>query len=266
MSMTLRLVPVLLVILLFTSACSNKDAKNEETERLGSTELYMDAKRALNNGNFPRAAQYLRRLQARFPFSEHAEQAQLELAFAYYKDRQPEKAISATDRFIKTYPTHPKVDYAYYLKGLVNFDRGGSFLSRLASGGKHDKDQRFVEQAFFNFNELLSRYPESQYAADARQRMVHLRNTMAQYELTVGQYYLRRGAWVAAVNRGKFILETYPQSPQTLDALDLMIAAYEGMDKQDLADSTREILTLNEQNRVNDQAKKKSFLSWLWPF
>ena len=151
------------------------------------------------------------RLISRFPFGPYTEQSQLNLAYALYKDGKPDDAYSMINRFIKTYPTHKHIDYAYYLRGLINFNRSGGVLERYAGLDMTQRDQANVRQSFDDFSALVSRYPNSRYAADARQRMIYLRNMMARAELNIALYYLKRDAYVAASNRAKTMLETYPQ-------------------------------------------------------
>jgi outer membrane protein assembly factor BamD len=204
----------LLLIALALAGCSRFTwfSKEDPLETLPVEGMYDAAKSALMGGNVSRARRYYTRLVARFPYGPYTEQAQLELAYTYYKGGDPEEASSAINRFIRAYPTHPHIDYAYYLKALINFNRENSFLERFARLDMTQRDQGAPRQSFNNFADLLRRYPNSRYAVDARQRMVHLRNLMARHEINVGKYYLRRKAWVAAAARGQFALEHYPQS------------------------------------------------------
>ncbi len=264
---TAALLVLVTALLSGTTGCSSTKGKTHETETLTAAELYHDAERALKVGNFPRASQYLRRLQARFPFSPYAEQAQLQLAYAHFRNDRPEKALAAAKRFIRTYPTHKNVDYAYYLKGLVNFERSRNFFDRFLPEAEHARDLQFAEQAFFDFSDLVNRFPDSQYAADARQRMVYLRNLMAEQELLVARYYLRRGAWVAAQNRARYTIEHFPGSPQSVEALDVLARAYEGLNRHDLAQQARQTLALNRDKLPQDSHRHdKRWFQYLWPF
>ena len=231
--------------------------KEEKTETLGVEALYAEAKEALNDGNFSRAQLYYTRLIARFPFGPYSEQAQLELAFVQFKLGKPEDATSSIDRFIRTYPRHPHIDYAYYLKAVINFDRNVSILTRLARTDVSARDLNGPIQSFNDFNEVTRRYPNSLYAPDARQRMVYLRNQLARHEMSVGLYYLRRGAYVAAANRGKFLLENYPQSELDGDAVALMAASYTALGQKTLADDARRVLEKNYPQHP--------YLSGRWP-
>ncbi len=256
-----------LALLLGSTGCSSTKGKTHETETLTAAQLYEDAEHALKVGNFPRATQYLRRLQARFPFSPYAEQAQLQLAYAYFRNDQPEKALAAAKRFIRTYPTHKQVDYAYYLKGLVNFERSKNFFDRFLPEARYSRDLQFSEQAFYDFSDLINRFPDSRYAADARQRMVYLKNLLAEQELQVARYYLRRGAWIAAQNRARYTIEHFPETPQSIEALEILAQAYDGLNKPRLAADTRQTLAANRQNLKHPMEKTgKSWLDYLWPF
>lgn len=255
----------LLLAVLLISGCGSK---GDHIDSISADELYQDAKAAVTNGNYNRAAKQYKLLQSRFPFGRYTEQAQLELAFAQYKLRQPDQALATLERFIKTYPAHQNIDYAFYLKGLVNYEANYGFLARIFPSRVRDRDQQGARQAFTDFNELLRRFPDSQYAPDARQRMVFLKSNLAGYEIEVAEYYLRRNAYIAAANRARYILETYPNTVETADALTVLHQAYLGLEMPDLADSTMEVLALNFPNDhyVTGQKDRRSFFSYLWPF
>ncbi|MFB9068196.1 outer membrane protein assembly factor BamD [Pseudofulvimonas gallinarii] len=259
----------LLSLLLLVAACGGK--RLDKTETLPVDQLYEIARESLSNGNNDRAIRYYQRLIARFPFGLYTEQAQLDLAFALYKGKKPDQAISAVDRFLKTYPTHSKADYAQYLRGIVNFYREMSFLGRFVELDPAHRDLNAPRQAFTDFSKLLRDYPDSAYAADARQRMVYLRNTLARHEVQVAAYYLRRHAYVAALNRSKYVLENYQQAPETGDALALMVEAYERLGEQELADDTRRVLQLNHPDHAfltedRSVVRRKPFWRRLVPF
>ena len=236
-----------LVLVLALAGCSifSRDRKGDPLDTLPVEQLYDRGVNALDNGNFDLAARTFQRLVARFPFGAYTEQAQLNLAYAQFKDDKPEDAYSTINRFIKTYPTHRHVDYAYYLRGLINFDRSGGFLERHVGLDMATRDQSNVRQSFDDFGALVNRYPQSRYAPDARQRMIHLRNMMARSDLGIALYYLKRGAYVAASNRAKDIIETYPQSPQAADALAVMMLSYGRLGQEKLAGDARRVLELN---------------------
>ena len=219
--------------------------KDEATESLAVEQLYNEAKQSMLGGDYSQAQRYYTRLIARFPFGPYSEQAQLELAFVQYKLGKPEDATSSIDRFIRTYPRHPHIDYAFYLKAVINFDRNVSLLTRLARTDPSARDLNAPIRSLADFSEVISRYPNSIYAADARQRMVYLRNQLAKHEMGVGLYYLRRGAYVASANRGIYLLENFPQSEYDGDAVALMAASYTALGQKTLADDARRVLEKN---------------------
>jgi outer membrane protein assembly factor BamD len=263
---------LVLVLLAFSIAgCSRFKLFNrdEPLETLPVGQMYDEAKTSLRAGNLGRAKRYYSRLVARFPYGAYTEQSQLELAYAQYKSGDSDEAASSINRFIRTYPTHPHIDYAYYLKALINFNRENAFLERFVRLDMTQRDQGAPRQSFNDFGELLRRYPNSRYAPDARQRMVHLRNLMARHEINVGKYYLRRGAWVAAAARGEYVIEHYPQSMHDGDALALMAESYKQLGQEKLADDARRVLKLNHPEHAylsGDWPEKRSLLKRMWPF
>lgn len=265
-SRSLRLLALaVLGLALVTTGCRKDRAFEEE---LTASELYEEAKKSLDNQSWDRAILTYKQLQTRYPFGRYTEQSMLDLAYAHFKAREPENALSALNRFIRTYPTHPNVDYAYYLKGLVNFEENMGFLERMMPNRVHDRDQSAARDAFNDFNELIRRFPDSRYVADARQRMVFLRNNLAAYEVAVANYYMRRKAYIAAANRARFALENYPGTPQNADALVVMHQAYTELSLPDLADGAMQVLETNYPDNyyVMGKKKKKSWADRLWPF
>jgi outer membrane protein assembly factor BamD len=243
--------------------------KQERTETLEVEQLYAEAKEALRDGDYSQAKRYYTRLIARFPFGPYNEQSQLELAYVEYKTGKNEDATSTIDRFIRTYPRHRHIDYAYYLKAVINFDRNIGMLSRVFRTDPSARDLNGPATSFNDFNEVLRRYPNSIYAQDARQRMVYLRNELARHEMVVGLYYLRRGAYVSAANRGKFLLENYPQSEYEDDAIALLAVAYKGLGQTTLSDDARRVLQQNYPEHPylkGDWPNNKGFLRKLNPF
>jgi len=234
-----------LALLLAVAGCSHFGKKGDVTETLPLEDLYAQAKEALQNNNLSRATHYYERLVARFPFGPYTEQAQLELAYAQYKDHKEEEAYSTVNRFIKTYPTQKHIDYAYYLRGLINFNRSSGLLERYIDRDQSKRDQAYSLQSFDDFSELVKRYPSSPYAADGRQRMVFLRDNMARSDLNIALYYLRRQAYVAASNRAEHIVEAYQGTPQAADALAIMAESYKSLGEDKLSDDARRVLELN---------------------
>lgn len=240
----------LLLLVLALSGCKTIGGwfdgdKEKETETLPVEQMYAVGKSSVERRNWNRAAEYYQRLVARFPYGPYSEQAQLELAYVLYKQGKNEEATSAVDRFIRTYPTHRHIDYAYYLKALINFDQGRATLMRVFNQDTAKRDLGAPTQSLNDFGEVVRRYPNSRYAPDSRQRMIYLRNLLARHEIQVGLYYLQRDAYVAAANRGKYTLQTYPQSEHEGDALALMAAAYTALGQEDLAADARKVLEAN---------------------
>ena len=237
---------LLLIALVAFAGCSRFGKKKEDPlETLGVEALYERGKQANEKGNYDVAARTFTRLVARFPFGPYTEQAQIDQAYAQYKMNKPDDAYSTINRFIKTYPTHKHVDYAYYLRGLINFDREEGLLERYVGLDMTQRDQSFLRQSFDDFSSLVRRYPDSRYAADANQRMIHLRNGMAQAEINIALYYLRQGAHVAAANRAKSVIETYAGAPQVGDALAVLVISYHELGQDALSDDTARVLKLN---------------------
>ena len=239
-----RLMLIALVVALAGCSLFGKK-KADPLETLGVEELYEQGKQANEKGNYDVAARTFARLVARFPFGPYTEQAQIDQAYAQYKMNKPDDAYSTINRFIKTYPAHKHTDYAYYLRGLINFDREEGLLERYAGLDMTQRDQAFVRQSFDDFAALVKRYPESRYADDSIQRMVYLRNGMAQSEINVALYYLRRGAHVAASNRAKTVIETYDRAPQVGDALAVLVQSYHELGQDKLSDDAARVLQLN---------------------
>ena len=232
-----------LLVLLFVFGCSKDDIE----EDLEATELayYTSAQDSLQAGNYTGAIQKLQLLESRFPFGRYAEQAQLEIIYAYYKSAQPEAARSAADRFIRLHPTHPNVDYAYYLKGMVSFEQDQNFLGNIIPMDPSTRDPGAARESFNDFSQLIRRFPNSEYAPDAQRRMKYLRNLLAQSEIHVASYYIQRGAYVAAANRGRYVFENFQGSVAVPDALAIMVEAYRLLEMDELADQALQVLASN---------------------
>jgi len=255
----------LLGLALCLSGCrKDKDFENELT----AEQIYQRGIEALSRNNWGRAIGAYKALQTRYPFGRYTEQSMIDLSYAYYKADEPENALSTLDRFIRTYPAHPNVDYAYYLKGLVNYSQNQGFLEKIMPDRIRDRDQSMAQDAFMDFGELIRRFPDSRYVPDARQRMVFLRNNLAAYEIGVAQYYLRRKAYIAAVNRARYALETYPNTPQLSEALIVLVKAYDKLKLPELSEGSMAVLKLNYPDNyyVLGKKKKRSWAERLWPF
>jgi len=243
-----KLVLLILISLLFVAGCHRGAKKEEITETLPVDQLYVAAKAALVEGSVDKASRYYKRLIARFPFGPYTEQSQLELAYAQYKGGTDDEAYSTLNRFIKTYPTQKHVDYAYYLRGVVNFSRQTGFLTRYVGQDMTQRDQGFVNQSFQDFSELITKFPDSRYSLDARQRMIYLRDNMANSQVNVAKYYLRRGAYLAAANRSRTVIENYQRTPQAGDALAIMVMSYKALGEDKLSADAERVLKQNYPN------------------
>jgi outer membrane assembly lipoprotein YfiO len=239
-----RSVLVVMLLLVF-GGCALFSESEEKTKNWSASQLYEAGKTSLGRADYAQAIKYFETLEARYPFGPHAQQAELKIAYAYYKSEEPDSAIAAADRFIKTYPRHPNVDYAYYLKGLVNFNRGLGFLERFIPSDSSQRDPGAARQAFFDFAELVKQFPRSRYAEDATLRMVYLRNRLAQHEVHVADYYMRRKAYLAAANRANYVVENYPRTPAVPDALAIMVEAYKKLELTELSQDALRVLQTN---------------------
>ncbi|ASK26583.1 outer membrane protein assembly factor BamD [Neisseria chenwenguii] len=226
-----------------TKGAADKDA--QITQDWSVDKLYKEAQDELNSNNYTRAVKLYEILESRFPDGRYAQQAQLDTAYAYYKDDEPEKALAAIERFQRQYPQHPNTDYALYLKGLVLFNEDKSFLNKLASQDWSDRDPKANRDAYQSFAQLVQQYPDSKYAADATERMTRLVDALGGNEMAVARYYMKRGAYLAAVNRAQKIVERYQNTRYVEESLAMMELAYQKMGKQQLAGDTRRILAQN---------------------
>jgi outer membrane protein assembly factor BamD len=230
------------------SACSLLPDQKDESADWSAQRLYSEAKDQMASANYTKAIEYLEKLQARYPYGRYAQQAQIEIAYAYYKDGERASAIAACDRFIKLYPNHPNVDYAYYLKGLVNFNENKGFLTLLANPDMSDRDPIASREAFFAFKEVVTRFPDSKYAKDAAARMRYLLNALASYEVHVARYYMKRGAYVAAANRAQYAIRHYPQAPAIEEAVYILMSAYDELGMTELREDASRIMKTNFPN------------------
>lgn len=230
---------LLAVLLTGLAACGGGDGVIRDQ---GPEALYENGTDMLNGQNYQGAIQNFQILQARYPFANETRQAQLDLIYAYYMAGQPQLAIEAAEAFERENPTHPRVDYTLYMRGLALFDPSANFLERLFRVDLTARPPKDSLRAFQLFQELLRRYPDSEYAADARQRMVWLRNRLAAYENHVARYYIRRGAYVAAVDRAKYAIEAFPGAPELEESLMIMAEAYDRLDLPELAQDARRVL------------------------
>ena len=195
--------------------------------------------------NWEKAIKYLEKLEGRYPYGRYAQQAQLEVAYAYWKNNERASAIAAADRFIKLYPNHESVDYAYYLKGLVNFNENQGIFAAFDNPDMTERDPKASRDAFESFKEVVTRFPDSKYAEDSAARMRYLVNSLAQHEVHVARYYMKRGAYVAAANRAQYAVQHYPQAPAIEEAVFIMVKAYDSLGMDELRDSADRVMRKN---------------------
>ena len=248
MPSTLTRLATLLTVFLIGIAltgCSMFGKEADETEGWNASKIYAEAASEMDAGNYKRAIELYEKLEARYPFGRYAMQAQLDVAYANYRAEEPEAA--SADRFIKLYPQNPYVDYAYYLKGIVNYNRSVGFLDKYVPMDVSQRDPGAALDAFTDFSELVKRFPDSKYTADARQRMVYLRNNLAKNEVNVARYYMKRGAYVAAANRANYVIERYQRTSAVEDALETLVAAYEALGEKKLAADAQRVLDVNRK-------------------
>ncbi|WP_017431344.1 outer membrane protein assembly factor BamD [Vreelandella jeotgali] len=243
------------------AGCAGNDTRPDvdagKYANTGERELYEMARDALDRNLYTTATERLEALDSRYPFGKHAKQAQLELIYAYYENSKWEETRAAASRFIRLHPDHPQVDYAHYLSGLAAWQAGRFSMERLRVIDISKRDLGATRDAYNDFRDLLRRYPQSDYAPDARQRIVYLRELLARHELHSADYYLRRGAFVAAVKRGRWVLEHYPDSNATDDALATMVEGYQGLGMDDRAEEVLKVLKDNAPD--HDQLKNGEF-------
>ncbi|MEW6371664.1 MAG: outer membrane protein assembly factor BamD [Pseudomonadota bacterium] len=234
--------------LLGLSGCGMLPGKTDATQNQSAEKLYAEAREEMAGGHYEAAITLFRRLESNYPFGTYAAQAQMEIAYAHYKAQDQAEALAAVERFIKLHPNHPQVDYMYYLRGLVNFNDQIGFMSVLYSQDPSERDPRATREAFAAFKALVDRFPNSKYAPDSIARMNYLINAMAAYEVHVANYYYRRGAYLAAVNRAQNAVSDYSESPSREEALFIMIRSYDKLGMFDLRDDTQRVFLLNYPN------------------
>jgi len=229
------------------AACGSTTSKEDESG-WSASKLYAQAKEESNSGNYQRAITLLEKLEARYPFGRYAQQAQMEVAYLYHKSGDQAQALAAADRFIKLHPNHPNIDYIYYLKGLVNFNDDLGLIAGFSGQDLTERDPKAARDAFEAFRELVNRFPDSKYAEDSAARMKYLVNAVASNEVHVANYYFKRGAYIAALNRAQQVVKQYQQAPATEEALFIMMRSYEALKLNDLKEDTERIVKANFPN------------------
>lgn len=238
------------ILAVFLTGCSLLPEKTDETKGWSASRLYSEASDELASGNYEKAVQYFEKLEARYPFGTYAQQAQMEIAYAHYREGDQAQALAAADRFIKLHPNHPNVDYMYYLRGLINFNARTDFLDFLSKQDPSERDPKAAREAFDSFKQLAERFPDSKYTKDAIARMKYLVDALAQHDVHVAKYYYRRGAYLAAANRAQQAVSNYPDAPAIEEALYIMVRSYDALGLHKLRDDANRVLKKNFPNSV----------------
>ena len=258
-----RFVTLLAAALL--AGCATVDTQ-DETRGWSVDRLYSEARDELNGGNYTRAIKLYETLQARYPYGKHAQQALMEEAYTHYKDGEPELAIAAANRFIRLYPTHESVDYMYYLKGLVYYNDDDSFLSRMTGQDMSERDPKAVRESYAAFRELVARFPQSKYAEDASTKMRRLVSALGGNEMHVARYYMKRGAWVAAISRAQVVVKEYANTGYNEEALAIMVTAYDKLGMKALSEDSKRVLQMNfPQSQYLNSPWQAQGMPW-WKF
>jgi outer membrane protein assembly factor BamD len=249
------------------AACGAIPNLNDKTAGWSAQKIYAEAREEMRAGAWDKAVKLLEALEAKYPFGRYAQQAQIDIAYSYWKNNDVTSSVAAADRFIKLYPNHEVLDYVLYLRGLALFNEDIGFLGKVSRQDPTERDSRASRESFDTFKTLLERFPQSKYADDARLRSRYLIGAMAQFEVHVARYYFRRGAYLAAANRAQYTIQTYPNSPSQEEALFIMVNAYDAMGLKELRDDTRRVLDRNYPSSeiVRNNGPKRDDPWWkLW--
>ena len=239
-----------LALVFLLSACSLLPEKIDETKNWSAAKLYSEARDELSSGNYDSAVKHFEKLESRYPFGTYAQQAQMEIAYAYYRQGDQAQALAAVERFIKLHPNHPSVDYMYYLRGLVNFNDRLGLFDFLARQDQTERDPKAAREAFDSFKLLAERFPNSIYTKDAIDRMKYLVDALAQHDVHVANYYYRRGAYLAAANRAQSAVKEYSGAPAVEEALYVMVRSYDALGLTDLRDDAQRVLKKNYPDSI----------------
>ena len=246
---SLAVIATLIFVTLF-AGCGLLPEVKDETAGWSANKLYAEAKYAMGEGSYEQAIKYFEKLESRYPYGRFAQQAQMEIAYAYWKYSEPASAVAACDRFIKLHPNHPNVDYIYYLRGLINFNEDLGLLGQISQQDMTERDPKGARESFESFRELVTRFPDSKYTPDAILRMKYLVNALASLEVHVARYYIKRHAYIAAVNRAQYALQNYPEAPAIEEALFIMVTAYDKLGMNQLRDDAERVMRQNFPNSV----------------
>ncbi len=230
-------------------ACSSSSDKDLEVVPDKSAQaLFLDARTSLDNGLYQKAIQLLSAIDSRFPFGPISHQVQVDLIYAYYKSGDSAQGIALSDRFLKLNPKHPNVDYVYYMRSLINISTEENLFQDFAGIDRSDRDPAASRDAFSDLKKILTEYPQSKYAADARKRMIEIRSRLAKYEIAVARFYLKREAFASAANRGRYVVEYYSPSEEVEQALEIMIQSYDKLGLDELKSNAKQVLAVNYPN------------------
>ncbi|MGZ3252977.1 MAG: outer membrane protein assembly factor BamD [Burkholderiaceae bacterium] len=256
---------IALLFVLSVSSCGLLPDLEDETKTWSASKLYSEATDEMAGGAYDKAIQYYEKLESRYPFGTYAQQAQMQIAYAYYRQGDQAQGLAAADRFIKLHPNHPNVDYMYYLRGLIGFNDKLSLFHSISKQDATERDPKAAREAFDSFKQLTERFPDSIYRNDALLRMKYLVNSIAQYEVNVAKYYYRRGAYLAAANRAQFAIKEYHETPANEEALYIMARSYEALGMNDLRDDSERILKKNFPNSQYVTGIQPPSTAW-WKF
>ncbi len=239
--------PLVVGVMVSVAGCSSSDDAEEQAAlaNMGAQQMYQQAQQNMQAGNFSAASNTLSALDSRYPFGPLSHQVQLDLIYSYYKSGKIDETVATIDRFIRLNPNHSDIDYAFYMRGLVNMEADSNLFQELMNIDRDDRDPAKSRQAFDDFRRLIQQYPDSKYAADARKRMMYIKNRLASYEIAIAKFYMRREAYVAAANRGRYVIEHFPDSDQVQRALEIMVSSYEELGLTELRDNAMKTLKLN---------------------
>ncbi|RKP54618.1 outer membrane protein assembly factor BamD [Pararobbsia silviterrae] len=250
------------------AGCGGLPQKTDETAAWTTNKLYSEAQDAMSNNDWAKCAKYFEQVQGRDPFGPHAQQSQLNVAYCHYRDSEQGDANTAIDRFIKLHPDHPDIAYAYYLKGLINFNDDLGLFGKWGNQDMSERDPKALLDSYDAFKTVVDKYPQSKYAPDAAQRMRYIINALASHEVHSAQYYYNRGAYLAAINRSQAAIQQYKNAPATEDALHVMVLSYRALGDPKLADDTQRVLaaTFPDSPYVTGHPRKTDTKPWwqLW--
>ncbi|WP_448211485.1 outer membrane protein assembly factor BamD [Colwellia sp. MEBiC06753] len=236
---------LILASIVALSGCSSSDADIDKVPDSSAQVLFVDAREALDNGLYQKAIQILSAIDSRFPFGPISHQVQLDLIYAYYKTGNADQGVALADRFLRLNPTHPNVDYVYYMRALIKVGTEENLFQSLAGIDRSDRDPTASREAFNDLRKIVDDYPQSKYAADAKKRMIGIKSRLAQYELAVAEFYFKREAYVSAANRAKYIVEFYAPTKEVEKALEVMVECYQALGLTELMNNAKQVLAIN---------------------